>query len=128
MSKGSVLDARELLRLIAEQQASLGKLQQMVIEHVLSETQLDLTTVTTWSTPASRDLVAPIDAPNVDPPAYETPTDTDVVPSTEPEPTPALPASTRLESGAALSDPPDATPPPPKELPAPTPSLANCLD
>jgi hypothetical protein len=39
VSTGSALDVRELLPLIAEQQASLGKLQQLVVEHVLSESQ-----------------------------------------------------------------------------------------
>lgn len=35
MNEGSALDVRELLRRIAEQQASLVKLQQLALEHVL---------------------------------------------------------------------------------------------
>jgi hypothetical protein len=38
---------RELLRLIAEQQAALGKLQQLVVGYVLSESQPGLSTVNT---------------------------------------------------------------------------------
>jgi hypothetical protein len=38
VSQGSALDVRELLHLIAEQQASLGELQQLVVENVCSPT------------------------------------------------------------------------------------------
>jgi len=37
MSEGSALDPRELLRLLAEQQANISQLQRLVIEHVLAE-------------------------------------------------------------------------------------------
>ena len=99
------------MRLIAEQQASLGKLQQLVVEHVLFESRLDASTVDTPTAAAASDMVAAIDAPNVVSPAYETPSDPDVGRSTEPEPVPGAPASTPPESGPALSDPPDTTPP-----------------
>jgi hypothetical protein len=121
VSTGSALDVRELLRLLAEQQASFVKLQQLVVEHVLSESQLGNWTVNTSSAPAGSDLVAEKDAANVDSPAYETTVDTDVVPSTEPEPTPALPASTPPDR-AVVSDPPETTPSPLEELPSPRPA------
>jgi hypothetical protein len=124
VSTGSALDARELLQLLAEQQASLVRLQQLVVEHVLSESQLDPSTVNTSSAPAASDLVAAIDASNVFSPAYERPSDTEVVRSTEPEQAPAALASTPAESGALVSDPLVATPQPPKKLPSPSPSPA----
>jgi hypothetical protein len=124
VSNGSALDVLQLLRLIAEQQASVVKLQQLVVEHVLSEFEPGPSTINTASARAATDLVAATDASNVDSPAYETPADMDVVRSTEPEPIAAARAPTQTETGAALSDPPDATPPPPKELPSPTPSPA----
>ena len=37
MSDGAALDTRELLRLLAEQQATITQLQRLVIEHVLAE-------------------------------------------------------------------------------------------
>jgi hypothetical protein len=117
VSKGSVLDACELLRLIAEQQASLVKLQQLVVEHVISESQPDPSTVNTPPAPPATDLVAEMGALIVVSPAHDLPCDTDVVPSTEPEPASATAASTPLESSAALSDLPD-TPPPSKALPS----------
>jgi hypothetical protein len=40
-SEGSARNVREVLRLIAEQQATLGKLQQLVVEHVLGENRPD---------------------------------------------------------------------------------------
>ena len=65
MSQASALDVRELLRLIAEQQASLGKLQQLVVEHVLNESQLDTSTVSCAAAPAASDLVTEIVASNL---------------------------------------------------------------
>ena len=118
MSQASALDVRELLRLIAEQHASLGKLQQLVVEHVLSESQPGPSTVNT-SPPAANDLVATRDAPNTVPSADEVPSDPDVVRSTQTEPVPAASASTSPESGAVLSNPPATTSPPPEEFPAP---------
>jgi SAM-dependent methyltransferase len=53
-------------------------------------------------------------------PAYETPSGPDVVGSTEPEPVPAAPGSHPPESGAALSDAPETTPPAPEALPSPS--------
>ena len=44
MSEGAALDTRELLRLMCEQQATLGKLQQLVFEYVLADTRPDLAT------------------------------------------------------------------------------------
>ena len=41
ISQGSALDVRELLQLIAERQASLGKLRQLVVENVLAHSQPD---------------------------------------------------------------------------------------
>ena len=117
MSHGSALDVRELLRLLAEQQASLVKLQQLVVEHVLSESQLDPSMVNTPPAPAASDTAK--DASNVVSATNETQSDPDVVRTTEPEPIPAALASTPPESGAALSDPPDITAPPPEELPSP---------
>jgi hypothetical protein len=122
VSQGSTLDVRELLRLIAEQQVSLGKLHQLVVEHVLSESQLCLTMVNTSWAPAATDPVLAIDTPNVVSPPLETPSDPDVVRSTEPEPIAATRAPTATESGAAVSDPSDAIPP--KELRTPTPTAA----
>ena len=119
MSQDSSLDVRELLRLIVEQQASLAKLQQLVVEHVLSESQPGLSTADTSSAPAASDLVAKRDAPNVVPSADEVPSDPDVAPSTQTEPVPAAPASSPPESGAVLSNPPATTSLPPEEFPAP---------
>jgi hypothetical protein len=113
VSNGSTLDVRELLRLIAEQQASFVRLQQLVVEHVLSESQPGFSTVNTPPAPAASHPVAATDVSNAAPPAYHTTSDPEVVRSTEPEPVPAAPASTPLESGAALSDPPETVPPPP---------------
>jgi hypothetical protein len=118
VSQASALDVRELLRLLAEQQASLAKLQQLVVEHLLSESQPGPSSVNT--SPATTDPVAPIDASNVVGPADETPSDQKVVGSTEPEPSPAETASTPPEGEAVLSDAPDTTPPRPEELPSPS--------
>jgi hypothetical protein len=63
VSTSSALDVRELLRLIAERQASLAKLQQLVVEHVLSGSQLDPSTVNTPL--ASSDVVAAVVSPIV---------------------------------------------------------------
>jgi hypothetical protein len=117
VSRGSALDVRELLRLLAEQQASLGKLQQLVVEHVLSESEPGPSTVNTSSAPAS-DLVTAIDASNVVSSAQEKPSDAEVVRSTEPEPIVAAGAPTPAASGPALPDSAEATPPPPAELPS----------
>jgi hypothetical protein len=65
VNKGSAMDVRELLRLIAKQQASLGKLQQLVVEHVLNESRLDPSTVSCPPAPAASDLVTEIVASNV---------------------------------------------------------------
>jgi hypothetical protein len=102
----AVLDVRDLLRLTAEQQASLAKLQQLVVEHVLSESQLSFSTGDTWPAPAplASDLVVAIDAPNVVSSADEVPSDPDVVRLPEPEPVPAASATTSAESGTVLSE------------------------
>jgi hypothetical protein len=118
VSKASELDVRELLRLIAEQQASLGKLQQLVVEHVLSESEPGPSTVDA-SSAAANDLVTTIDATNVVSSAHSTPSDPDLVSPTEPGAVPAVPTSTPPDSGAAFPDPPETTPPPPEELPSP---------
>ncbi|HLZ30478.1 MAG TPA: hypothetical protein VKV73_24435 [Chloroflexota bacterium] len=128
MSNGSTLDVRELLRLIAEQQASFVKLQQLVVEHVLSESQPGFSTVKTPPAPALSHPVAATDVSNAAPPAYHTTSDPEVVRSTEPEPLHAAPASTPHESGAALSDPPQTVPPPPEELPSPPSALPSSTD
>jgi len=107
---------------------SLRRLQQLVVEHVLSESQRGLSTVNTSSAPAASDLVARIDASNCVSPAHDLPSDPEVVRSTEPEPVPVAPASTQAESGAPLSDPLDATPPPPKEVPSPFPTPTASTD
>jgi len=39
MSQGPALDIRELLRLLTEQQATLSRLQRLVIDHVLAESR-----------------------------------------------------------------------------------------
>jgi hypothetical protein len=60
MSDGSALNVRELPQLLAEQQAALGKLQQLVVEDVLSENRPDPPTVDTLEVPeASDSAVAP---------------------------------------------------------------------
>jgi hypothetical protein len=128
VSQASALDVRELLRLIAEQQASLAKLQQLVVEHVISQSQPGPSTVNTSPAPAASDLVGTRDAPNVVSSADEVPSDPDVVRLTEPEPLPAALASTPPESGAVLPDPPDATPPPAAELPSPSPAPTASTD
>jgi hypothetical protein len=120
VSDGSGLDVRELMRLIAEQQASLASLQQLVVEHVLSESQPGPSTVNTSSAPTASDLVATRDTPNVVPSADEAPSGPDIVHSTKPEPIPAVLASSPPESRAVVSDPPATTAPPPEELPAPS--------
>ena len=128
MCTSSALDVRELLRLLAEQQASLVKLQQLVVEHVLSESRLDPSTVNTPPVSAAKDPVAAIDARNGVSTTCEIPSDTDVARTTEPEPVPAALTSAPPESGALVTDPPDATPPPPKELPTPTPAPTASTD
>jgi len=95
---GSALDVRELLLLIAEQQASLVNLQQLVVAHVLSESEPGPWTVNTPLAPAASDAVAAIDASNVVSPAQEAPSDTDVVRSPEPEPIPAARAPLQLKA------------------------------
>ena len=128
MSQASALDVRELMRLIAEQQASLAKLQQLVVEHVLSEFQPGPSTIKTSLAPPPSDLVAAVDAPSVVSPADEVPPDPDVVRLAEPEPVPAAPASTLSDGGSVLSDPPATTSPPPEELPAPSPAPTASTD
>jgi hypothetical protein len=118
MSKGSALDVRELLRLIAEQQGTLVKLQQLVVDHVLSESQPRASTGDTRPARAARDLVVELDASEVVSPARQTPSDPDGVRSTQPEPGPGPPVSTPPE-GAGVSDPSETTPPPPEESPSP---------
>jgi hypothetical protein len=121
VSTSSALDVRELLRLLAEQQASLVKLQQLVVEHVLADSQPDSSTIHTPPAPPASDLVAAIDASNVVSPAQETPSDPDLARSTESEPVPAAPDSAPPESGAVLSELPDTTTPsPPQALPSPS--------
>ena len=127
MTQGSGLDVRELMRLIAEQQASLVKLQQLVVEHVLSESQLDPSTVNTPPASAAEDPVAAIDARNGVSATREIPSDTDIARTTEPEPVPAALASAPPETGALVSDPPD-TQQPPKELPPASPSPTASTD
>jgi hypothetical protein len=126
VSQGSALDVRELLRLIAEQQASLGKLQQLVVEHVLSGSQGERSTAVT--SPAPSQLVAAIDTSNVVSLEDEVPSDPDVVRAAESEPVPAASTSTPPESGAVLSGPPDTNPPPPAELPSPSPAPTASTD
>src|SRR5262245_16121704 len=96
-------------------------LNQLVVEHVLSESRLDPSTVNTPPA-APSGAVAASDARNGVTLACERQSDPDVVCSTEPQPVPAVPASTPPASGPVLSDRLDATPPAPKELPSPLPA------
>jgi hypothetical protein len=124
MSEGSALNVRELLRLIAEQQATLVKLQQLVVEHVLAESRPGPTPGVVVVAPAVTDAASD---PMVVPPQPATlaPADQHQATSSEPEAVPSPAASTKPEKGAALPDAPAAIPPPPEEsasAPPPTPS------
>jgi hypothetical protein len=121
VSNSSALDVRELLRLITEQQVSVVKLQQLLIEHVLSESQLDPSTVNSPPAPAGNDQVTATHASCGVSPANEVASDPDVARSTEAEPVPAAPASTPPESGAVISDPTD-TQPSTQAVPSPSPA------
>jgi hypothetical protein len=100
--------------------SKLVKLQQLVVDHVLSESEPGPSTVNTSLAPAS-DLVAAIDASNAVSCAQETASDPDVVRATEPEPASAAPASTPV-SGPAFAGAPETIPPPSQQLPTPTPT------
>ena len=126
MSEGSALNVRELLRLIAEQHATLVKLQQLVVEHVLVESRPGPTPGVVVVAPAATDAASD---PMVIPPQPATlaPADQGHATSSEPEAVPSPAASTKpvLENSAALPDAPAAIPPAPEEptsSPLPTPS------
>jgi hypothetical protein len=127
MSEGSALNVREVLRLIAEQQATLGKLQHLVVEHVLGETRPDSAPGSTQVAHAANDLVVAAASPPIvmqHMPETRTPTAQDDISTTESEPDNPPPGDpTPPGNGAALPDAPAATPPPsdePPSIPSPT--------
>jgi hypothetical protein len=121
MNDASALNVRELLLLLAEQQATLVKLLQLVVEHVLSESRPDPPTIDTPVVRTDDPVIAP-PVSTVISPTTETvaPSNLDIVSSSEREPVATAPALSPPESGASLLDPPESTPPAPGELPSAT--------
>ena len=108
MSEGSALDPRELLRLLAEQQANISQLQRLVIEHVLAEARLEAiavaassptTAVPTGSEPMPAIVVAPM-------PTEPLPPGGSGVTANEPEQTPETMPDTNADSAETVQDAP----------------------
>jgi hypothetical protein len=113
------LNVRELLRLLVEQQATLVKFQQLVVEHVLSESRPDPVTGGTSIASAASDLGA---APNamVSSPLPEVlgQPDQDDVSLSQRASVTAIPTSTPQENRGLLPDSQEPVPSPPEELPS----------
>ena len=92
MSERPALDIRELLRLLADQQAALSQVQRLVIEYVLAENR-----------PGASAVV-------LSPPRATALTDPEPTPTIGPSPAPAGPAPA-VGSGAASTDPESAAAP-----------------